>query len=246
MANENGTQSLEAASAIDPGPGAPAGEPQPEPTAAVEPTGAEPQKPRTYSQDEFGKLQSALDKQGAAKDEEIAGLKQALTDATRKGAVEKAQLVEQQALESDRLELDNNDIDSKEFVKRQTVRQQMRVKEEETAQTAAVQGDREALAIKAGRVVAALHYATEHEVDLNTLMNDESLTTPKEMELRARELRIEKDQAEKTGTETFASVRTTPSANGVSSYIKKVKDGDTLPSSAEIDQDTKAWIAAQN
>lgn len=214
MVSENVTQPLNGPNDADAAPGAPGGEPQPEPTEVQDQLGAETQASPDRSEDAFRNLQSSMDKQLDAKGKELedanrqnSELRQSLTETVRKGAVEKAQMEEQQATERDRLAMDDGNIDSKEFVQRQTQRQTERNKAEETERGQVGAEISKVIEEYGAKAKRALDLSVQYEVDLGALLTDESLVSPALMELQAKNLQNEKLIADKPGQESFDSGR---------------------------------------
>jgi len=237
MVTENTAQPLEELTKAGPGPGAPDGEPQPAPVEDDAPKGAETQK-RTYSQAEFDKHKSALDKQVAGKEEMISELRQALADTTRQSAVAQ----ERFARERDRLALDNGEITSSDLFQRQADREKEQEDAVQTKETQSSQAQEAAMLQQAGKVMAALSIGKEAGIDPNLLIDDATLNDVPMMELRARELRLEQAEADKPGQESFDSGRGTAATAGSSSYVQKLKSGEVLPAAAEIDRLTAKYL----
>ena len=77
------------------------------------------------------------------------------------------------------------------------------------------------------------------------LLQDETLVDPEAMRNKARELSLDKREAEidanLVGTETYDSGRSGGGAGGTKTYVQKLKDGSALPSAAEIDRMTAGY-----
>lgn len=149
----------------------------------------EPRQPRTYSEQEWNSRQSALDKQVA---EANARTSRLLLDVQG----ERQEAMERSARLEDERMVEEGDLTRNEANQRMTARSQsvraatdMRQREENVLRM-------EAHGEEVGRLTAAQDMALKYGVDARVLLEDESLTDPDKMEIKAERLSLEREREE--------------------------------------------------
>jgi hypothetical protein len=170
--------------------------PQAEPEPEGHQQGAEQQSGRTYTQAEWSARESAKDKE---------------ISETRRQLLTLAQQVEQDRVEqmelgyrtADARAVDDGEITQSEAAQRQQLRysdardQATRTRERTAHQQMMVEGEAWA------RFRVAEELAKQFGVDAKVLTEDQSLQSGPAMEMKARELALDKREAELKGTETY-------------------------------------------
>lgn len=123
-------------------------------------------------------------------------------------ATEERQTTERAARAVDDKSVEDGDLTASEATQRAETRQVATAKADEEATRLQTLEQQNASMIAAatvnGREMYAVEYAKEFDVDKAALM-DPAFKTPEEMKLKARELRLDKLENDREGTETFAS-----------------------------------------
>lgn len=153
-------------------------------------------EPRTYSEEEVGKIQSSGDKQ-------VAEANKLASNAVMMLQKERAERQERDAQSTDAADVDSGDLTAEGAKQRANQRESDRTNEaqrlQQTAETERALSEAEPVLRKA----MALELATKYGVDAETLENDPKATTPDRMEDRAEVLAAEKKVKELTPAETF-------------------------------------------
>lgn len=149
-----------------------------EPPQAEPGEGKKPPAERTYSQREWSERESA-------KDQEIAQAQQAASQAAMQAQIAQQAQAEATAQAKDRSDIDQGLITQAEATQRQQQRQQ--------AQQQVLQAQQRAMQMQPkmeelGRMMAAQDMGKRHGVNPYELLNDKALTTPEQMEAKAKEL----------------------------------------------------------
>ena len=159
----------------------------------------EPKKPaeRTYTQAEWSARESA-------KDKEIAGYRRDIQTREQDAQRQKEVAAEQQARTVDARAVDDGEITQQEAVHRQQRREQTVSEQQAFGQLQQTNREMAANLEARGRVIAAMDFAEEFGVDMQALLDDESsLTDFNLMRSKARELQLDKREANQPGTESF-------------------------------------------
>lgn len=153
-------------------------------------------QPRTYSEDEVGKIQSSGD-------QKVAEANKLASNAVMTLQRERAERQEVDAKTSDAAEVENGDLTAVGATQRATQRQTDREGQEqrvrETAETQRAYAEAEPVLRKA----MAIELATKHGIDAKELEDDPKATTPDMMEARAEVMAAEKKVKDLTPAENF-------------------------------------------
>lgn len=181
-----------------------AGEP---PQAELKPgEGEQPSTERMFSQAEVSKMESA-------KDQEIAAERNARTQIAMQAQIAQQQQVEATAQAKDRSDIDQGLITEAEAQQRYQGRVRAWQAQQRTIQ---MQPRVEAM----GRMMAAQDFGGRHGVDPYELLSDQSIQTPQQMEVKAKELAQSKSDTEKkTVSDEIASLN---------AKIKALEEGEPL------------------
>ena len=153
-------------------------------------------KPRTYSEEEMRAVQSASDQKNA----QLANTaSQAILIVNR----ERAQRLEDNALRSDSDEVDNGDLSAEGAQLRANQRNQTRNANAQTAQANAATQQANSAVEPVLRHAYALELAEEHKIDIKLLEEDQSIVSPEQMMIKARELVLDKREKALNGPEVF-------------------------------------------
>ena len=187
----------------------PPGEDQVDTDADGTPSGAEgDDQPKTYTEEEWSERESKYTEERAASDKRVAAADRQVADAAMRQQIEQA---EADALDQDRGLVEAGDITEVDLERRRGSRQ-TQVKEEVERRDRRAQEDAASNAMmvrgeEMGRVVAANDFAKEFDIDVEELLSDETIKSPAEMKLKARELAMDKREADITGDKKFDSGR---------------------------------------
>ena len=161
-----------------------------------------------------------------------------LAQAALTAQTERREAEERAARVKDAADVESGDITASDALKRADARQAAATEADTTATEKAnterllaqVFGEQGVVA-RAGRLDAALEYAETHGIDYKVLLNDASLTTEAAMELKAKELALEKKEQDAEGTETYDQAQSGAVTRNVDdmSAIEKVNYGLTHP-----------------
>ena len=165
-----------------------------------------PDSERTYTHKEWAEREGA-------KDKETAALRNALAQQVLQAEIREAQTIEGQAQAADRQAVDGGEITPEQAQQRH---QQRAVAWQQSWQERIMSQQQQQIshqvlmrAEEAGHILAAQDFAAKYKVDAAELLSDKTLTTPRLMEDKAIELRLERRRAElkalEVGEETFAS-----------------------------------------
>jgi hypothetical protein len=175
-------------------------EPQSEPEAEETQDGAEevkgeketPKKERTYTQEEWAKRESELNKQTET-------LRQQLAKASLDKEIEKQQEAEKAALAKDKEAVDSGLITEDEARKRRELREQETKTQKQLLEAQQVYQRLSAEAERQGKLLAAQDFGRQYtlnEEEIAELLKDESIKTPSDMKAKAADLAIERLQGE--------------------------------------------------
>jgi hypothetical protein len=157
--------------------------------ADSQPTEPAQSTPRTYSEQEWDRRQSALDKQVAEANSRAARL-------TVEFETERAAFAEQSARAADDRMVEDGDLSRQEADQRSRERvdslraaSELRQREENVLRM-------EARGEEVGRLAAAHDFAIKYGVDANVLLEDKTLTDPEKMEAKADKLSFAREREE--------------------------------------------------
>jgi hypothetical protein len=165
--------------------------------------------PRTFSQEEVSKIQSS-------RDQEMAGMANALAGERLQNQIARAEAVEVQYYHQDLRSVDEGTMTSEQAGQRAAQRKEavksyignQQAQEQQTASYNAMAQQGEQL----GRIMAANDFAKQYSVDADMLISNKDLRTPDQMRAGALELALEKSKAGRTGTESYDSGRVSTSS----------------------------------
>lgn len=199
-----GTQEAAQAEVEGPQPAEPTAEAQPgaeeEPQAEVK---AEPEKappaPRVYSQEEWSKRESEVQKQ-------VTEANTRLSELTLQHQIADLERDEASAQTRDQKLVDEGEITQVEAVKRREERSQERQEKADTARTKQIAIGIRAEAEQLGRILAARDFGKQYrltEDEIDQLSRDRTLDSPAAIEAKAANLALEKTQGKlKTAEQT--------------------------------------------
>jgi hypothetical protein len=167
-----------------------AGEAQPDTQA--QPGDGEVQD-RTYTQSEVNSMR-------AEQDREDNSLKSAIAQYALRDQVRSAQEQENYHLQSDQKLVDEGEITTTQATERSQGRVYQRQLDMQTNQE---RQNVQTMGEQIGRIAASQDFGKKFGVDSDILSKDTSLITPELMEAKARQLQLDKREANMTGTETF-------------------------------------------
>ena len=182
---------------------------------------AAPETPsRTFTQEEVSKIQSS-------RDQEMAGMANALAQERMQTQITRAEATETQYNNQDLRAVDEGTMTMEQAGQRATQRKEavktylgnQQAQEQQMASYNAMSQQAEQL----GRIMAANDFAKQYSVDADTLIGNEGLKTPDQMRAGALELALEKSKASSTGTESYDSGRvstSSPSLDNMSAQEK--------------------------
>jgi hypothetical protein len=202
-----------------------------QPSADTQP-GAEGMPQKTYSQEEWNAREKTTTESRATSDKQMSLARALVAENAMRQQIREA---ENQAQAKDRQEVEDGEITQGQAQQRQQTRYQGWQQEIMRRQTVA-QDQAEHVKLVAenedmARVRTADLLAKDHGVEMDVLLADKSLTTGPAMEIKARELAIDKKMAELKGFESFDSGQSGGSGVSVAnmSALEKISYGVAHP-----------------
>jgi len=167
--------------------------PQVEELTEEKPLGTEAKPPRTYTQDEWSKRESA-------KDKEIAQIRNQVAQLAVQAEVRQIQHAEAIAKARDQRDVDEGTITTSEASQREQARQQATQQQMTVAQQQQQLRQMSLQTEQYGRVLAAQDFGKEYELSqeqITELLKDEDIRTPGDMKAKAATLAYEREREEK-------------------------------------------------
>lgn len=196
---------------------------------------AEKTEGRTFTEAEW----TAREK---AREQEIVGIQQQLAEITRRSQEAIQAIREEAASALDARAVADGEITQAEATARQQRRAAEAAEQLQRAQERQAHARMMAEGERVGRIVAAYDLAQEFGVDAAALLNAPDISNVVEMKILARQLALDKREAELKGTETYDKGPVQSGASGPKSYVDKLKSGAALPPAEEIDRITAKYL----